>query len=401
MEENSKVIQMKNILIITTQYIPEAVGRASRIHELAKTLNKNYNIRVIAPPPTWPHSKFPSAKYLYKREKIDGIDVLRFWTYQPKSANPSIVGKIGYHFVFPIIVNFSFLTTLRNISSVIISAQPPPILLTVLAAIMYRKKILLDIGDLDYDETIDEKGIKQTSILKILVMKLQKYCWKKSDWIITNNLGIQTRLKKIITKNSSKIIYFPFNVDTNIFKKQEVKTKKQIVYTGMFGPLQNLSPLIQAMKLIIKEIPDFTLQLYGGGKFQEDLQIIIKELNLEKNCIINNPVPRDELPLILSQSLVGIVPLAFNKSLSFATPSKTFEYMSNSLPVLGYGPSNALNKILNESDAGLYLFTENPIKIAEFLIRMITDKKILKKFGDNGRKYIENRGNFSNLSKLL
>jgi glycosyltransferase involved in cell wall biosynthesis len=392
---------MKNILIITTQYVPEAVGRASRIHEMAKDLKTNYNVRVIAPPPTWPHSKFPAVKYLYRRERIDGIDVLRLWTYQPKTDNPSIFGKIGYHFIFPIIVNFSFLTTLRHVSSVIISAQPPPILLTVLAAIMYRKKILLDIGDLDYDEALDEKGFKQPSILKNLIMKLQKYCWKKSDWIITNNLGIQTKLKKILKNNPSKITYFPFNVDTNIFKKHDIKTEKQIVYTGMFGALQNLSPLIKAMKLITKEIPDFTLQLYGGGKFQEDLQVIVKKLNLEKNCVFNDPVPRNELPLILSQSLVGIVPLAFDNSLSFATPSKTFEYMSNSLPVLGYGPSNALNTILKESDAGVYLFTDDPKKIADSLIRMLKDKNMLKKFGGNGRKYIENRENFSNLTKML
>ena len=392
---------MKNILIITTQYVPEAVGRASRIHEMAKDLKKNYNVRVIAPPPTWPHSKFPVVKYLYRHERIDGIDVLRLWTYQPKADDPSIFGKIGYHFIFPIIVTFSFLTTLRHVSSVIISAQPPPILLTVLAAIMYRKKILLDIGDLDYDEALDEKGFKQPSILKNLIMKLQKYCWKKSDWIITNNLGIQTKLKKILKNNTSKIIYFPFNVDTNIFKKHDVKTEKQIVYTGMFGALQNLSPLIKAMKLITKEIPDFTLQLYGGGKFQEDLKVIVKELKLEKNCIFNDPIPRNELPLILSQSLVGIVPLAFDNSLSFATPSKTFEYMSNSLPVLGYGPSNALNTILKESDAGVYLFTDDPKKIADSLIRMLKDKNILKKFGENGRKYIENRENFSNLTKML
>jgi len=391
---------MKNILIVTTQYVPEAVGRASRMYEMAKVLKTKFNVKVIAPPPTWPYSKFPAVKYLHHHEKIDGIDVLRLWTYQPKTENPSIFGKIGYHFIFPIIVNFSFLITLRHVSNVIISAQPPPILLTVLAAIMYRKKILLDIGDLNYDETLDEKGVKQPSIIKNLVMKLQKYCWNKSDWIITNHLGIQTRLKKILN-NPSKVTYFPYNVDLTVFKKHDVKTEKQIVYTGMFGALQNLFPLIKAMKLTIKEIPNLTLQLYGGGKFQKDLQVLIKELKLDKNCIINDPVPRNELPLILSKSLVGIVPLAFDDSLSFITPSKTFEYMSNSLPVLGYGPSKSLKTILKESDAGLYLFTDVPEKIADSLVRMIKDENALKKFGENGRKYIESRENFSNLTKMF
>jgi len=392
---------MKNILIITTQYIPEAVGRASRIHEMAKALNANYNVRIIAPPPTWPYSKFPSVKYLYRHEKVEGIDVLRLWTYQPKTENPSIFGKIGYHFIFPIMVNLSFLRTLRNVSDVIISAQPPPIFLTVLAALMYRKKILLDIGDLDYNESLDEKGIKQPSILKNLVMKIQQYCWKKADWIITNNLGIQDRLKKIIKNNPSKIQYFPFNVDTNVFKKHNVESEKQIVYTGMLGALQNLFPLIKAMKLIIKEIPDLTLQLYGGGKFRDDLQVLIKELDLDKNCVIHDPVPRDQLPLILSKSLIGIVSLAIDDSLNYATPTKTFEYLSNSLPVFGYGPSEAMNTILKESDAGVYLFSDDPEKIADLLIKMLKDENTLKKSGENGRKYVKNRRNFSDLTDIL
>ena len=169
----------------------------------------------------------------------------------------------------------------------------------------------------------------------------------------------------------------------------------------MFGALQNLFPLIKAMKLIIKEIPDLTLQLYGGGKFQKDLQVLIKELKLDKNCIINDPVLRNELPLILSKSLVGLVPLAFDDSLSFATPTKTFEYLSNSLPVLGYGPSTSLKAILKESDAGLYLITDDPEKIADSLVRMLKDENGLKKFGENGRKYMESRENFSNLTKMF
>jgi glycosyltransferase involved in cell wall biosynthesis len=391
---------MKTILIITTQYIPEAVGRASRMHEMAKSLKKNFNVKVIAPPPTWPHSKFPRVKYLHHNEIIDEIKILRLWTFQPKTENPSILGKIAYHFIFPILVNFSFITTLRHVSSVIISAQPPPVLLTVLGALMHRKKIILDIGDLDYDESLDKKGLKQPSMIKNIILNFQKYCWEKSNWIITNNLGIQNILKKIV-KTPSKIVYFPFNVDTNIFKKHSVKSENQIVYTGMFGPLQNLFPLIKAMKLITKEFPDLTLQLYGGGKFQKELQLLIKELELEKNCIINDPIDRNQLPLILSKSVIGIVPLAFDETLSFATPSKAFEYLSTSLPVFGYGPSTALDKILRENNAGVYIFQDEPKEIADSLIKMLKDKKQLKEFGENGRKFIENREVISNLTNMM
>jgi len=206
---------MKSILIITTQYIPEAVGRASRMHELAKALKNFYKIQVITPPPTWPYSKFPKVNYLSHREQIDGIDILRIWTYQPKNEDPSAIAKLAYHLIFPINVCFSFLSTLRNVSSVIISAQPPPILLSALFVIFARKKLILDIGDLEYGENIDKKGVR-LSILKKISKRIQLYCWRKSDFIITNTLGIQARIQKIgfqILKQFYQIVYVCSGLD--------------------------------------------------------------------------------------------------------------------------------------------------------------------------------------------
>jgi glycosyltransferase involved in cell wall biosynthesis len=370
------------------------------MHELAKALKKFYEIRVIAPPPTWPYSKFPKVNYLINREKIDGVGVLRIWTYQPTKENPSTLSKLAYHLVFPINVCFSFISTLRNVSTVIISAQPPPILLSALFVIFARKKLILDIGDLDYGENIDEKGAK-LSILKKLSKKIQMYCWKKSDFIITNTLGIQTRIQKVLEENSEKVKYFPFNVDLDVFKNHEVVRENQIVYTGMFGALQNLEPLIKSMKIVVEKIPDVVLHLYGGGKYQKDISKLIKELGLEMNCQIHDPVPRDELPLILSKSKIGVVPLAFDETLSFANPSKIFEYMACSLPVFGYGPSKALDEIVNSSESGIYLKSENPEKLGLELVKMLKNENGLLELGRNGRKFMEKRTNLSVLKEIL
>ena len=392
---------MKSILIITTQYMPEAVGRASRMHELAKSLKNFGNIQVIAPPPTWPYSKFPKVHYLTHHEQIDGIDVLRLWTYQPSKKNPSTISKLAYHLIFPINVCFSFLSTLRNVSTVIISAQPPPILFSALLVILARKKLVLDIGDLDYGESIDKKGI-HLPILKKISKRIQFYCWKKSNFIITNTLGIQTRIQKILEEdNPSKVKFFPFNVDLKIFKKNCDRNGKQIIYTGMFGALQNILPLIRAMNFVVKEIPEATLELYGGGKYEEEIENLIEKLDLKDCCKINNPVSRDELPIILSQSSIGVVPLAFDESLSFATPSKIFEYMACNLPVFGYGSSEAIDEIIKSSSSGIYLKTEDPEKLGLELVKMLKDKDNLEKFGSNGRQFMEKRVNLNVLKEIL
>ena len=144
-----------------------------------------------------------------------------------------------------------------------------------------------------------------------------------------------------------------------------------------------------------------TLHLYGGGKYEKEIEDLIKELDLEENCKIHDPVSRDELPLILSKSMIGLVPLAFDKTLSFANPSKIFEYMACSLPVFGYGPSEALDEIIKTSESGIYLKTEDPEKLGLELVKMLKDESALQKFGYKGRKFMEKRTNLAGLREII
>ena len=48
---------MKKGIILTHSFLPEAVGGASRIYEMARQLQQFYNIDIICPPPTYPFAK--------------------------------------------------------------------------------------------------------------------------------------------------------------------------------------------------------------------------------------------------------------------------------------------------------------------------------------------------------
>src|SRR3990172_7529679 len=140
--------KMKNIFIISHYFPPESVGRASRIIEMAKYLSKNNIVTVISPPPTYPFKKFKKSNSLVKKEKLDGIDVIRIWTYQPSKDPPSFFQRAMYYFWFPIFSSMYILTNSRKFSSVIISTPPSSTLLVSLIMRLLRKKIIIDIGDL-------------------------------------------------------------------------------------------------------------------------------------------------------------------------------------------------------------------------------------------------------------
>jgi glycosyltransferase involved in cell wall biosynthesis len=255
------------------------------------------------------------------------------------------------------------------------------------------------VGDLPIDVKVyNDSKIKYGTAKKFL-KEFEINCWKKADLIITNSHIVSKEIQKFVRE--SKIEYFPFNVDSKFFKKSDQPNENKIVYTGMIGPAQNIETFIESISLVIKEIPDLKLDLYGWGRSEEKLKKLIYDLNLEKNCKINKPVPREEIPIILSRCVAGLVPLNIHESLRYAMPTKAFEYMSCSLPIFSYGASEELEENIKKSGAGVFVKSNDPKELAKKLTAFLKDKNSLKQYASNGRRFIENQSDYSNILKQL
>ena len=289
---------------------------------------------------------------------------------------------------------------LHDISFVVISTPPSSLLITSWIVRLFKKKIIIDIRDLWIDALIALKYINKNNLVVKWIKKVEIGCWKKSDLILANSITSIDRIKQILGKNSTKIKYFPFRTDLKIFKKENVKKEKQIVYIGNFGISQALDVLIKAMPVVLSKIPDLNVELYGGGFCEQKIRELVKELGLERSIHFFNPIPRKDIPTILSKSLVGIVSIENNEGVRSAIPTKTFEYLACSLPVLAYGRSDELKRVIKESDAGVYIDSNDHIEIGDSLIKLLSDKEKMEKYSINGRKFMEQKIEFSFLKEI-
>ena len=391
---------MKKVLIISPNFLPESVGGASRIYEMAKEIQNKYNVSIICPPPTYPFTKYKKSNHIFQKQIHDGITVYRVWTYQPSTSNPSFLGRFLYYMIFPILTNLFLFSLLRNVSFVIISTPPSSLLITSWIVRLFGKKLIVDVRDLWIDALISLKYLNEKNPIVKWIKEFEVSCWKKSNMILANSLTTIDRIKQILGTNSIEIKYFPFRTDLRIFKKENVETEKQIVYIGNFGISQALDILIKAMPIVFSKIPDLKLKLYGGGFCEQKIQDLVKELGLEKSIQFCNPVARDQIPVILSKSLVGIVSTEDNEGVRSAIPTKTFEYFACSLPVFAYGGSQELKRIIKESDAGVFIEGNNHKDIGDSLIKLLNDKEKIKKYSINGRKFMERKIDLSFLEGI-
>ncbi len=59
--------------------------------------------------------------------------------------------------------------------------------------------------------------------------------------------------------------------------------KHKIIYMGRFGKEKNLPKMIECAKQLKKQIPDFTLDMYGTGVLVDDIAKLIEENDLSEN----------------------------------------------------------------------------------------------------------------------
>jgi colanic acid biosynthesis glycosyl transferase WcaI len=381
----------KKALIITHHFPPEATGGASRVYEMARSLQDFYDVLVVCPPPTFPFTKYKKVRYLFRKETFHGFSVFRLWTYQPSKHYPSLFQRLIYYAVFPILTSFFLFTHLRSISFVIISTPPSSLLITSIVTRLFKKKLITDVRDFWIDSAVSLSYINSNSLTVKVARKFEFYCWGISDLIITNSRIIyDTLYSRMEQENKSKIKYFPFSVNLNSFKMVDTNyRKKQIIYIGNFGSAQNLTALIDALPIVLQKVPDLKMEFYGGGECELEMKRLVKYLNIEKFVNFNEPVPRDEIPSILSQSILGIIALSSNNVIRYALPTKSIEYFACGLPVLAYGSSDELELIMRKSKAGVHIRGGNKNEIAEAIVNILNDKVALEQYSINGRKFAE------------
>jgi len=332
------------------------------------------------------------------------MNIIRILTYQPRNLNPKFIERILYYLVFPIICCLIVICLLavKRIHYILTSTPPLTTILPGLLCRSFGLKWILDVRDLWLYASIGLGYVKRDSLLFKLAQKFETISFIKSNIILINSPSIGDYIKIELPKHEwDKIFFVPFSVDTSLFKPMNSPRKKEIIiYVGNFGSAQSLETIIRAMPEVSKFFPKIKLILIGKGEEEIKLKKLRDKLDL-KNVIFMDPVPRSKIPELLSQALIGLVPLKDDKSLKYARPTKLYEYLSCGLPVIAYGSSLEVKRIIKESGAGIYVNGNNPTDIAKATITLISNPKLLKKMSYNARKYIVQNYDSKLISKRL
>jgi len=376
------------ILIISQHFPPEKSGNASRIYDLSKNLVElGVKVTILSPFPTFPHGSYKKIWKIYSHRKINDIDHINIFDWQPVINDPSFISRMGYYLIFPIHAIFWALLKRKDYDAIISSA--PPIFTGITGYFIKkitRKKWFFDVRDLWIDASVSLDFIKKDSSFEKISRKYERICYDACDTILVTTEGVKKIIGLTYKISPDKIEIVPNGVDTKTFRSLKEK-KNRVIYAGNIGHAQDLDKVILAVKKINEKIP-LEFYLIGDGDTKKDLEKLVKKEGLSETVIFTGLLEREQIPDLISESLIGVAPLKNLDSLRYAIPTKTYEYMSCGIPFVGTG-GGEIENLAKISKAGV-MAKNNVNSIYDKMMNILEDKEMMAEMGRNGREFVEN-----------
>ena len=263
------------------------------------------------------------------------------------------------------------------------------------AAVSCAKKLKIP-SIIKIDDAIYAKSTGLKSIQRKIEKRYNSKTLQNSSKVLVMNEHTKELVEKYYNIKKEKISIVPNGVELKQFESK-LKRKRQIIFSGVMYEHRGLDILMKAVPIIIKKISDIQIVLVGNGPELENIKKIVKDTNIESNITFLGWVEHEKIPKILKESIIGIGPLRSTDVTKNTLPIKILEYMAASLPIVaknGTIPSD----ILIDGENGFSI--QNSTDLAEKIIKLLENKKMLEKFGENSKKMVE-KFDWKNISQMI
>ncbi|WP_109436189.1 MULTISPECIES: glycosyltransferase family 4 protein [Aquimarina] len=352
------------LLFLTDNFPPEVNAPATRTYEHCKEWVKDgIDVTVITCAPNFPKGKvFGGYKNkLFQKEIIEGIKVIRVWTYI--SANKGFLKRILDYVSFMI---SSFLVGLFIKTDLIVATSPQ--FFTAISgrwlAFWKRKKWIMEVRDL-WPESIKAVGAMKTNPAIKYFEFLEKKMYNKAYKIVVVTDSFKEILCEKHKINASKIeiikngvnttLFTPVEKDKKILKRLKLEDKIIIGYIGTHGMAHALDFILYCAKKIKDKQIHFLF--LGDGAKKEELLKIKDSLKLD-NVTMLPSVSKKQVAGYISIIDIALVNLKKSDTFKHVLPSKIFELSAMHKPIL-LGVEGEAKKLVEQYSIGEAFEPEN------------------------------------------
>ncbi|MEY4167767.1 MAG: hypothetical protein RIR52_1591 [Acidobacteriota bacterium] len=379
------------------QYFPPEMGApAARTYEHARHWAAlGHEVTVVTGFPNHPTGVIrPEYRGMWlKRERIEGIDLLRTWVYC--APNKGFLRRIlnFLSFFFSSLILGGLCTGRPDV----VIGTSPQFFCAVAAWLLSRWKrvpFVFEVRDIWPQSAIELGALRNRLVIGILE-KIEQHLYRAATLIVV--VAESTRpylLDRGIPDN--KIVVIPNGIDPGFleFRGQgpaEIRDAHGwresflVSYIGTHG-LSHALEVVLAAAGQLEDCPEIHFLFVGEGAEKSRLLALAAGASL-RNVTFLNEQPRETLPALYRASDIGLVTLRRLPIFTRVLPSKLFELMGTGCPIICSVEGEAA-QLVERSGAGVCIEPENPDALREAIVRLRANRAERLAMGRSGEAFV-------------
>ena len=377
-----------HVLFLTDNFPPEFNAPAIRTHAHCRVwVKKGHCVTVITGAPNHPRGKVYEGykNRLWQTEIVDGIRVIRVWTYMAPNAGrwKRILDYLS--FMIAAVVASIFV---RGIDVVIGTS---PHLFTVLAAhivaALKRRPWVFELRDL-WPASIRDIGVMRRGLGAADWVVRGLYRNASKIVVVTDAFrheliksGIPDEKIAVVTNGVDRRVLRPSHKNEKLEQTLGIAGKFVVGYIGTIGMSHGISTVVQAAKRL-KDDPNITFVLIGDGAERAS---VLEQAGARPNLVMVPPVLHCDIQKYWSVLDCCIVPLRDKPVFKTVIPSKLFEAMAMGVPVL-LGVQGQALRLVEQYDFGRPFAPEDDADLANKIVDLSQDSRLQSMLSENAKR---------------
>ncbi|UCG68627.1 MAG: glycosyltransferase [Thermoplasmata archaeon] len=363
------------ILLATESYHPNIDGGAIARRNLAIRLKKRgHEVGVVAP-------GFRLENY---EEYLDGIRIFR------------VAGR-----TLPIYTDYKFCVyPLREVKRIIKEFEPDVIDMNSpypigVSTLTYGKKMGIPvIGTIHVQP---ENMLLTIEKAKFLFRILEKLAWlyiinvfNRCDYVTSptqtaidmlRSNGLKTKAKAI-SSGIDLNLFNPANNGDYLRKRYDIPNKPVVLYTGRISGEKRLDVMIRAIPSVLDSI-DAHFVICGEGREKENIENLVKKMDVYENVTFTGFLPNGEFPDIYSIADLFAIP-----SESELQSIVTMEALASGLPVVASN-KDALPELVQNPENGLLFNPGDSEALSQKIVEILKDDVLKRSMGETSLEIVQ------------
>ncbi len=387
------------ILFFSHYFPPEVNAPATRTFEHCRRwADAGHDVTVVTCVPNCPDGvAYEGYQSRYRRqvELIDGIRVVRVWSYLARNAksNRRIANYVSYF------LSAVWTALWLKKPDVVIATSPQFFCgwAGVWAARLKRVPFVLEIRDI-WPESIAAVGAMRKGKRVRLLEWLEKRMYRAATHIVAVGSGYRDQIIPKVPEMREQIsvipngvdgeTYLPQPADEDFLKQYGLANKFVCSYVGTIGMAHGLDVVVRAAKrLQLAGRNDIAFMIVGDGATRAELEQLVTDEGVEDFVVFTGRLPKEKIPTVLASSDCCLIHLRGTKLFATVIPSKIFETMAMQRPMV-MGVRGVAREIVMEAGAGVPMAPESDEELALILADMTDDREAAAEMGRDARRFV-------------